>query len=378
MVAGDRAEAEQRVQHRNAGPFHERSQLFRGVAEDHAVAADHNRLLGGVDDLDGATDRLGVGGAGRVVLFVANETFGGRAHPCQLFRNLGDGTFVDVAPEAGVAITGIVKGVTWGDYDNDGRPDLYVSRTNAPNLLLRNEGRGADGAWSFSDRTAEAGVAEPWDAFPTWFWDYDNDGWLDIFVAGYRTNFGDIAAEYLNLPHDSELPRLYRNRGDGTFDEVSEAVGLDRIQFSMGSNYGDLDNDGWLDFYVGTGDAYFQALMPNRMFRSDRGEHFQDVTTPGGCGLIEKGHGIAFGDSDHDGDQDVFVAMGGAYEGDPARKVLVENPGPGNRGLSLGREGVERTRAASGRRAASASDGRKCWTACATRAMRRSPDTAAS
>ncbi len=289
-------------------------------------------------------------GDGLLDLFVGNETFGGRSHPCQLFRNLGDGTFVDVAPEAGVAITGIVKGVTWGDYDNDGRPDLYVSRTNAPNLLLRNEGRGADGAWSFSDRTAEAGVAEPWDAFPTWFWDYDNDGWLDIFVAGYRTNFGDIAAEYLNLPHDSELPRLYRNRGDGTFDEVSEAVGLDRIQFSMGSNYGDLDNDGWLDFYVGTGDAYFQALMPNRMFRSDRGEHFQDVTTSGGFGLIEKGHGIAFGDIDHDGDQDVFVAMGGAYEGDLAHNVLFENPGHGNRWLSLWLEGVESNRSAIGAR----------------------------
>ena len=289
-------------------------------------------------------------GDGLLDLFVGNETFGERPHPCQLFRNLGDGTFLDIAHEAGVAITGIVKGVTWGDYDNDGRPDLYVSRTNAPNVLLRNEGPGTDGAWSFSDRTSEAGVAEPRDAFPTWFWDYDNDGWLDIFVAGYRTNFGDIAAEYLDLPHASELPRLYRNRGDGTYGEVSEAVRLDRIQFAMGSNFGDLDNDGWLDFYVGTGDAYFQALMPNRMFRNDRGEHFQDVTTSGGFGLIQKGHGVAFGDIDHDGDQDVFAAMGGAYEGDVAHNVLFENPGRGNRWLSLWLVGVESNRSAIGAR----------------------------
>ncbi|MCH9009447.1 MAG: VCBS repeat-containing protein, partial [Chloroflexi bacterium] len=163
-------------------------------------------------------------GDGLLDLFVGNETFGDRTHPCQLFRNNGDGTFVDIAQEAGVAITGIVKGVTWGDYDNDGRPDLYISRINASNLLLHNDGPGADGVWSFSDRTSEAGVAEPRDAFPTWFWDYDNDGWLDIFVAGYRTNFGDIAAEYLGLPHASELPRLYRNGDDGTYEEVSEAV----------------------------------------------------------------------------------------------------------------------------------------------------------
>ena len=289
-------------------------------------------------------------GDGLLDLFVGNETFGDRPHPCQLFHNLGDGIFTDVAFETGVAVTGIVKGATWGDYDNDGRPDLYISRTNAPNLLLRNEGPGADGAWSFSDRTAEAGVAEPRDAFPTWFWDYDNDGWLDIYVAGYRTNFGDIAAEYLDLSHDSELPRLYRNRGDGTFDEVSRAVGLDRIQFAMGANFGDLDNDGWLDFYVGTGDAYFQALMPNRMFRSDGGNRFQDVTTSGGFGLIEKGHGIGFGDIDHDGDQDVFAVMGGAYEGDLAHNVLFENPGHGNRWLSLWLEGVESNRSAIGAR----------------------------
>jgi len=289
-------------------------------------------------------------GDGLLDLFVGNETFGDRSHPCQLFRNQGDGTFVDVAFEVGVAVTGIIKGVTWGDYDNDGRPDLYVSRTNAPNLLLRNEGAGAGGTWSFSDRTGEAGVAEPRDAFPTWFWDYDNDGWLDIFVAGYRTNFGDIAAEYLDLSHDSELPRLYRNRGDGTFDEVSENVGLDRIQFSMGSNFGDLDNDGWLDFYVGTGDAHFQALMPNRMFRNNAGVRFQDVTSSGGFGLIEKGHGIGFGDIDHDGDQDVFAAMGGAYEGDLAHNVLFENPGHGNHWLSLWLEGVRSNRSAIGAR----------------------------
>ncbi len=291
-------------------------------------------------------------GDGDLDLYVGNETFEDVPHPTQLFENAGDGTFRDVAAEVGATVVGIVKGVAAGDYDNDGRPDLYVSRTRAPNVLLRNEGPAPDGRWRFEDRTAEAGVAGPQDAFPTWFFDFDNDGWLDIYVAGYRTNFGDIAAEYLGLPHDSALPRLYRNLGDGSFSDVTADVALDRIQFAMGSNFGDLDNDGWLDLYIGTGDAFFQALMPNRMFRNDRGTRFQDVTTSGGFGLIEKGHGVGFGDIDHDGDQDIFAAMGGAFEGDIARNVLFENPGHGNRWLSLHLAGSASNRSAIGARVA--------------------------
>ena len=290
-------------------------------------------------------------GDGLLDLYIGNETWDTGPHPAQLFRNLGDGTFTDVAQEAGVAVVGIVKAVISGDYDNDGRPDIYVSRTGASNILLHNDGPGADGRWSFSDRTAEAGVGEPIDAFPAWFWDFDNDGWLDIYVAGYRTSFGDIAREYLSLPHSSELPRLYRNRGDETFEDVTAKVGLDRIHFAMGSNFGDLDNDGWLDIYVGTGDPNPAALMPNRMFRSEEGEVFEEVTTAGGFGLLHKGHGVAFGDIDHDGDQDVFIAMGGAYEGDQGRNVLFVNPGHDNRWLSLRLEGRRSNRSAFGARA---------------------------
>ena len=289
-------------------------------------------------------------GDGWLDLFVGNETWGRGPYPCQLFRNLGDGSFVDVAPELGVDVVGAVKGATAGDYDNDGRPDLYLALVGSDNLLLRNEGPGADGSWSFSDRTPEAGVAEPVDAFPTWFWDFDNDGWLDIYVAGYRTQFGDVAREYLGMPHDSEQPRLYRNRGDGTFEDASVRTGLVGIHFAMGSNYGDLDNDGWLDFYVGTGDPNLEALMPNRMFRSLGGAFFEEVTASGGFGLLHKGHGVAFGDIDNDGDQDVFVAMGGAYEADLARNSLFENPGHGNRWLSLGLEGTTSNRSAFGAR----------------------------
>ncbi len=243
-----------------------------------------------------------------------------------------------------------MKGVAWGDVDNDGWPDLYLSRQGAPNVLLMNEADGSGEGRRFVDRTREAGVGEPEHSFPTWFWDYDNDGWLDLFVAGYRMRYGDVAAEYLGRPHGAALPRLYRNRGDGTFRDVTEATRLDRIVFAMGANYGDLDNDGWPDVYAGTGDAYVQALMPNRVFRNAGGREFQDVTTAGGFGILYKGHGVAFGDVDHDGDQDVFQALGGAYEGDRGRAVLFENPGHGNRWITLLLEGVESNRSAHGAR----------------------------
>lgn len=283
-------------------------------------------------------------------LYIGNESVGGPRNPSQLFHNNGDGTFRDVAEEVGAAIVGFVKGVVWGDIDNDGRLDLYISRLNEPNLLLRNEGPGPDGRWRFADVTRSAGVSEPVRSFPVWFWDYDNDGWLDLFVSGYSAEPADVAAEYLDVGHGAEPPRLYRNNGDGTFTDVAGRTRLDRVLLSMGSSYGDLDNDGYEDFYVGTGDANVHTIMPNRMFRNAGGRTFQEVTSSGGFGHLGKGHGVSFGDLDNDGDQDMHVTMGGAYEGDVARNLLFENPGHGNGWVTLRLEGVGSNRSAIGAR----------------------------
>ena len=240
---------------------------------------------------------------------------------------------------------GYVKAVVWGDYDNDGWPDLFVSRYLESNLLLRNENGKV-----FTDVSSIAGVQEPIDSFPAWFWDFDQDGWLDLFVSGWRATAGDIAAEYLGLPGGDERPRLYRNRQDGTFEDVTETAGLNKVMYTMGCNYGDLDGDGWLDFYVGTGDPDLRALMPNRMFRNVGGSHFQEVTAAGGFGHLQKGHGVAFGDINHDGAQDVYQVMGGAFEGDLARNVLFENPGHSNAWVVLSLEGTRSNRSAIGAR----------------------------
>ena len=289
---------------------------------------------------------------GWIDLFVGTETTEEATYPCQLFRNNGDGTFTNVAADAGVAVEGFVKAVGWGDYDNDGRLDLYVSHLQAdhPNQLFHNEGPGEDGIWLFLDVAAEAGVEGPPDSFPTWFFDYDNDGWLDLFVLAHRGSLADVPLEYLGQPHGGQLPRLYRNNGDGTFTDATRAARLDKIMWAMGSNYGDLDNDGWLDFYVGTGAPDYRALMPNRMFRNAGGEFFQDVTASGGFGQIQKGHGVAFGDIDGDGDQDIYQVLGGAYEGDTFQNALFLNPGHGNSWVTLRLHGVASNRAAIGAR----------------------------
>ena len=160
----------------------------------------------------------------------------------------------------------------------------------------------------------------------------------------------DMAADYLGLPSTGERGRLYRNQGDGTFADVTRAAGLYKIVPTMGLNFGDLDNDGWLDIYLGTGDPDFSSLVPNRMFRNADGRFFQDVTTAGNFGHLQKGHAIAFGDVDNDGDQDVFAEMGGAFAADEACSALYENPGNANPWLGLELEGVRSNRSAIGAR----------------------------
>ena len=277
-------------------------------------------------------------------LFIGNETAGAKSfHPNELYLNNGDGTFRDVTEAAGVAVSKVsfsiapifIKGVTSGDYNNDGWPDLYVStgggNNKTANYLFKNNGLNDEEQLTFTDVSTEAGLGGKNSTFTTWFWDYDNDGWLDIFVANYwKGNRGsiaaDMAAEALGLPYDATTGRLYRNRGNGTFADVSEEVRLDRILYAMGANFGDLDNDGWLDMHLGTGDPDLRSVVPNRTFRNAEGAYFQDVTTATGTGHLQKGHAVSFSDIDNDGDQDLLMSMGGAYQGDVFQNAFFENP----------------------------------------------------
>jgi len=289
-------------------------------------------------------------------LYFGYESFGDNTFPSKLFRNNRDGTFTECAAAAGVAVVGFVKAVVSGDYNNDGRPDLYLSRRGQPNVLLRNDGPRSSGGdwraeWKFTDVSVFSGVTEPISSFPAGFFDFNNDGWEDIFVTGYSIkDSGDIAAEYLGKPHSAEKMRLYQNNRDGTFKDVSQEFKVDKLVHAMGCNFGDFDNDGWLDLYLATGDPDLATLIPNRAFRNAGGKFFQDVTTSGGFGHLQKGHGVSFADLDQDGDQDIYHSVGGAYEGDNYRNVLFENPGHGNNWISLKLVGMQSNKAAIGAR----------------------------
>ncbi|MDX1395618.1 MAG: CRTAC1 family protein [Gemmatimonadota bacterium] len=272
-----------------------------------------------------------------------------RIHELELYHNNRDGTFSEVAAEVGLSSNRFVKAVMWGDYDNDGLVDLLVSAYDEDNALYHNDGP-VNGGWRFTDVTATAGVQAPGFSLPAWWFDFDNDGWLDILLIGYRVDGPEQMIGFRRRPEGADTPHLYINRGDGTFEDATARVGLDRVVHTMGSNFGDLDNDGFLDFYLGTGDPDFHTIIPNVMFRNDRGLAVQDVSVAGGFSHMAKGHAVAFTDVDHDGDQDIYVVLGGAMQGDLGRNVLWINPGHGNRWVTLRLEGVDANRSAIGGR----------------------------
>ena len=249
-----------------------------------------------------------------------------------LFHNNRDGTFTDVTKRAGLTQSGWGQGCCVGDYDNDGFDDLFVSYWGQ-NVLYHNNGDG-----TFTDVSEKAGVAgsgSRWGA-GCCFLDYDRDGRLDLFVANYL-NFDETGAP---LPGDSaycrynEIPVpcgplgfaggtniLYRNRGDGTFADVSEQSGIARPRgpstmvfvnsdwrpsgsYGMGATAADFDNDGWPDIYVASDTA------PSLLYRNNHDGTFREIGVPSGSafdehGVALAGMGVGVGDYDADGWLDI-------------------------------------------------------------------------
>ena len=285
---------------------------------------------------------------GYLDLFIGNESNEKQSHPCELYINQKDGSFTEESSNYNLSsIEGYIKGVVFGDINNDKWPDLYISVMGGNNLLFKND------FGKFKNISETAGVQGPDFSFPTWFWDLNNDGFNDIFVASYDTRntkniAGDFAKELQGKKVLSDKSKLYINNGDETFSEQSNSFNIDKSFYAMGSNFGDLDNDGWLDFYIGTGSPEFTSVVPNRMFRNVDGISFEEVTSAGGFGHIQKGHGVSFADLDNDGDQDIYAVLGGAYEGDNYPNVCFENPTFENNWVILNLEGVQSNRSAIG------------------------------
>jgi hypothetical protein len=169
-------------------------------------------------------------------------------------------------------------------------------------------------------------------------------------VGAFDAELDDVASDFFGRPYDASNPCLYRNNRDGTFTDVATTMGLHHAWMPMGANYGDLDNDGWLDVCLATGNPGFQTLVPNVMLRNDGGKRFQDVTVAGGFGNLQKGHGVSFADFDNDGDQDIYQQLGGMLLAGKFYSALFKNPGHGNHFLHVKLVGTKSNRLAYGAR----------------------------
>jgi hypothetical protein len=279
-------------------------------------------------------------GDGWIDLFFVNgstlEGFAPGAAPTNhLYRNKGNRTFEDVTARAGVGDSGWGQGACAGDYDNDGHDDLFVTYWGQ-NRLYHNDGRGR-----FAEVGEAAGLRAPRRRWSTScaFLDYDRDGRLDLFVDNYIDFDPDKTprpesglCRYRGLPVACGPPglpgarnALYRNRGDGTFEDVSERAGITRSSgtYALGVSTIDFDDDGWVDLYVADDSS------PSALYRNNHDGTFTDIAVQAGCaysqdGKAQAGMGVAVGDYDRNGRMDIFKTN---FAGDTS--TLYANTGKG-------------------------------------------------
>ncbi|HXI03832.1 MAG TPA: FG-GAP-like repeat-containing protein, partial [Candidatus Saccharimonadales bacterium] len=305
---------------------------------------------------------------GDIDLFLANGITGG-GDTNALYLNNGDGTFTNASAAAGFHETPGTRtiGVAFGDYDGDGWPDLFASGYYTVNRLYHNLGNG-----TFREVATQAGVDganQLSTGYVTLFIDYDNDLRPDIL----RTSLGDWLSTLASLSGDLDLtppsyrrqianhlaPKLYHNLGGGRFKEVAGPEGLEVPIGIMSANSGDLNNDGWIDLYFGTGDPEVDRLEPDRFFLGGP-KGFTDATFASGLGDIGKGHGVTMVDLDGDGDLDIYVPEGGFVHGDPWPNVLyINEQKTGNHWLQIDLIGVASNRDALDTRVVALAGGRE-------------------
>lgn len=285
-------------------------------------------------------------------LIKANESMPNLQRGVDVYINQKDGTFSHESAGYGMTTNLFFKGCVAPDVNNDRYPDLFLSPIGAPNLLYINQG--ATGKKGFMLSGPGANLSAPEKSFPCWSFDYDNDGHEDIFVSSYSNDVPPAAQwmmSHMGTADPALFPKLYHNKGNLQFEEVGVQMGLTEIAFSMGCNFGDINSDGFLDFYMATGNPLYQSIVPNKMYLNMEGKRFEDISYSGGFANIQKGHGVGFGDLDQDGDEDLYVTIGGTYDGDKFYNSLFENPNPEqNNWIVLKLEGTTANKAAIGAR----------------------------
>ncbi len=264
--------------------------------------------------------------------------------PSLLYHNNGDGTFTNVTKQAGMyQPQGKNLAVGVGDYDKDGWPDLFVANDGINAYLYHNEHNGTFKEEGSLSGMAFTGQGLPMAAMCISLGDYDNDGWLDLYISDFQ----------------GSSDHVWKNDGQGQFDEVSDRVGLTvptRGVLSFGGGFFDYDNDGWLDLFVANGHVYpeIEQVFPeihykqiNSLFHNNGHSKFTDVTKTSGDGfdMPHVGRGVAFADFDNDGFVDVVVAN----NNDPPL-LLHNSGGNGNHFVSFKLVGTKSNRDAMGAR----------------------------
>ncbi len=265
---------------------------------------------------------------GYLDLFIANNLGGlfERPVPNRLFHNNGDGTFTDVTESSGLHNIAPTMGAAWGDYNNDGYPDLFLSASLGRPQLFRNNGDG-----TFTDVGPKAGFTD-FVVGSTCFWcDYDNDGELDIVQFAWSDHEDVVhTMKTGHGPRDGSALRVYHNNRDGTFTMRSGELGIDGCWGTMSGNCGDVNNDGHLDFLLGNGSPRMDRFEPFVLLESD-GRKYHNVTFSSGLPFTGKSHGTNAADLFGDGRLSIIIAAGGGYPGDLlTTTVFCPKERPGN------------------------------------------------
>jgi hypothetical protein len=212
----------------------------------------------------------------------------------RLFRNLGNGRFEDVTEKAGLTGLDGVSVALFADYDNDGYKDLFVSRTFKHNQLFHNNGDG-----TFTDVTKQSGIGDDCCTTVASWGDYDNDGFLDLYVGRYLDPRTTIPTTF--YARNGEGNQLYHNNGDGTFTNVTKKAGVGDPGLCLGTVFGDYDADGYPDLYV------VNDFGRKTLYHNNRDGTFSDVTVKAGALAYGAGMSASFADYDNDGKLDLYA-----------------------------------------------------------------------
>lgn len=314
--------------------------------------------LGGAINAFGSAwaDYDGDGYADLVVATGIVRPGGGRL---RLYHNNGNGTFSEVGLQAGLTRRAHWMSACWGDYDGDGRPDLFAVTFDAGCRLYHNLGHG-----QFEDVTERAGIHCPIANYTCDFLDYNQDGRPDIFVSTYpKANVGSMIVHYLSgapaPPDDRQL--LFRNNGDGTFTRVSEDAGITSLHGAMASQVADIDNTGFPDIVLGTGNPALDWAEPKVLYHNLGNGRFVDIAQS--AGLIDFGmlHGMAFSDYDNSGNLSLYGSFGGFYWGSREEARLFRIIGGSNYALEVKLIGTRSNRDGIGTRVVATVGGHKYY-----------------